>query len=174
MTNAEVFDMARSADLINGIRREAEAARAHISCWALDRYAMRAPADRIADALYAVALGIECDLRKVISKDLVDAQAFRALTGELGPPDDNTAVEVLQEGLNLENVRCFAVPVTGEHTRAVELGQIAAAIDNCASSARFILNTRTGRRRWPTELTTIAHQIRYIAASCRQTEPDIQ
>lgn len=162
-----MLDTTRAATLIDNIKRAAEAARAHLSWWTVDCAGMRDEADRIANALYMVAAGIECDVREAISKDLVDSQAIRAVALEVRSCDDDILARPLDKRLHLDDVACFAVSVAGAvpADRAAELGRVADSIDHCASSARFILTADTGQRRRPTELVTIARLIRHLAAT---------
>lgn len=163
-----MLDTARVAALIDEVKRSAEAARAHLSWWSLECAGMREHADHIANALYAVAAGIECDVRKEISKDLVDAQAIRSVAIERS--SCGATADCLELRLNLGDIACFAVPVAGKSAmdRSVELGQIAESIDNCASSARFVLSADTGRSRWPAELAATARLIRHLASAAHR------
>lgn len=166
-----MLDTTRAATLIDDIKRAAEAARAHLSWWTVDCAGLRDEADRIANALYMVAVGIECDVRKAISKDLVNAQAIRAAALEVRSCDNDVLARQLDKRLHLDDVACFAVSVAGAESadRAAELGRVADAVDHCASSARFVLTADTGQRRRPTELASAARLIRHLALA---VQPD--
>ncbi|OHV03537.1 hypothetical protein [Mycobacterium talmoniae] len=159
--DGDSLDVDQAATLILDIKRAAEAVRATAD-------SMSDPAHRLADSLHLLAAEIECDVRKEIWLDLAGAQKIYACAAELAPRDDDDSPGILEHGLTLGEVPCFAVPSNEPISERVSaLVRAADSIQQCSTMARFVLYSDTGQRR-RAELAAVARQVREAAArSCR-------
>ncbi|SIJ96799.1 Uncharacterised protein [Mycobacteroides abscessus subsp. abscessus] len=138
----ETLDTDRAADLATGLRQAAEVVRAYGS------NGRRAPlAHQIAAELHLIAVEIECDVRKVMSIDLADAQALRFIRIGDEVADRDEGGEVIWN-LDLASVPVFVPAATRSiQEAAAALAAAAASVSRLGEEARFVLMSDTAPRR---------------------------
>lgn len=155
----ETLDTDRAVDLVTGLRQAAEVVRAYGS------NGRRAPlVHEIAAELHLIAVEIECDVRKVMSIDLADAQALRSIRIGDGMADGDAVCEVIWS-LDLPAVPVFVPSAATSIQEAVAaLTEAATRVGRLGEEARFVLMSETAPRR-RSQIVKAVGRIKELAAA---------
>lgn len=155
----ETLDTDRAVDLVTGLRQAAEVVRAYGS------NGRRAPlVHEVAAELHLIAVEIECDVRKVMSIDLADAQAIRSI--RIGDEvADRDAVGEIIWSLDLASVPVFVPSATRSiQEAAAALTEAATSVGRLGEEARFVLMSDTASLRRG-QIVKAAGRIKELAAA---------